>query len=132
MMTVDEYKNKVAYKPIYQLRGLDFDDLYIMYYFGKGFTLSEISKIIGLTMPCVTARKHKVQRNTGILLWEYNKQKVAMTDEGKELCALATKAIEVFTDVWRSQLVEVPRTKPIDQKSPRNIKNNQGYLAGDI
>lgn len=132
MMTIDEYRKKVAYKPIYQLRGLDFDDLYIMYYFGKGFQVKEIAKIIGLTLPCVTARKHKVQRSTGILLWEYNKQKVQMTDEGKQLCALATKAIEVFTSVWHQELVEVSRTDPKDQQRPKNIKNNQGYLAGDI
>lgn len=132
MMTVEQYRKQVAYKPIYQLRGLDFDDLYIMYYFGKGFTLKEIAQAIGLTMPCVTARKHKVQRNTGILLWEYNKQKVSMTPEGKELCELATKAIQIFTDIWKNELIEIPRNKPENEQRPKKVKNEQGYLTGDI
>jgi len=82
-----------------QVRGLDIDDLFLIYYFGSGMSLIQSARKLNLSSPAITHRFHKIENCLGVTVVLRAGKHRSLTPEGVKLYLAITQIIKILNEL---------------------------------
>jgi DNA-binding transcriptional LysR family regulator len=68
-----------------QVRGLDVDDLFLIFYFGSGMSLIQSARKLNLSSPAITHRFHKIEQCFGVKVINRDGRSRTLTPDGVKI-----------------------------------------------